>query len=234
MAKGNKTNAKSGTTSSAVTETTDEANASSTGTAPVRRSAKAVTQGTAVVSQDSAAQAEDVAASAPTPATPAGAASGATRSADAAGTAKRGGADKKSAGIAGGAAGVAAQGKSAAGPRRVRLTVSRLDPWSVLKFSFLISFAVGIMIVVAAAIFWLILDGMHVFTSIDDTIAEIAGDAEKFNILQWVTFERTMSMATIVALIDVVVLTVLSTVFSLLYNLTATLVGGVTVTLTDE
>ncbi|GAA2239900.1 hypothetical protein GCM10010401_10570 [Rarobacter faecitabidus] len=120
------------------------------------------------------------------------------------------------------------------GPRRVRLSVSRIDPWSVVKFSFLISFAVGIMIVVAAAIFWFILDGMHVFSSINDTIAEIAGEPEKFNILQWVTLERTLSLATIIALIDIVVLTALSTIFSLLYNLTAMLVGGVSVTLTDE
>lgn len=90
------------------------------------------------------------------------------------------------------------------------------------------------MIVVAAAIFWFILDGMHVFSSINDTIAEIAGEPEKFNILQWVTLERTLSLATIIALIDIVVLTALSTIFSLLYNLTAMLVGGVSVTLTDE
>ena len=80
------------------------------------------------------------------------------------------------------------------GPRRVRLSISRIDPWSVVKFSFLISFAIGIMIVVTAAIFWYILDGMHVFTSINDTIAEIAGEPERFNILQWVTLERTLSL----------------------------------------
>lgn len=120
------------------------------------------------------------------------------------------------------------------GPRRVRLSISRIDPWSVVKFSFLISFAIGIMIVVTAAIFWYILDGMHVFTSINDTIAEIAGEPERFNILQWVTLERTLSLATIIALIDIVVLTALATIFAFLYNLTAILVGGINLTLTDE
>ncbi|GAA2519748.1 DUF3566 domain-containing protein [Rarobacter incanus] len=120
------------------------------------------------------------------------------------------------------------------GPRKVRLAVSRVDPWSVVKFSFLISFAVGIMIIVASGVFWYVLDGMHVFTTVNDTIAEIAGEPEKFNILQWVTLERTLSLATIIALIDVVVLTALSTIFAFLYNLTAMLVGGITVTLTDE
>ncbi len=120
------------------------------------------------------------------------------------------------------------------GPRKVRLSVARVDIWSVVKFSFLISFAIGIMIVVATASFWIILDGMNVFTSINDLLAEIAGEAGKIDILQWVTFERTVSLATIIGLIDVVVLTLLSTIFAFLYNLTASLVGGITVTLTDE
>lgn len=120
------------------------------------------------------------------------------------------------------------------GPRKAKLAVSRIDPWSVMKFSFLMSFAVGIMLVVGAAVFWLVLDGLHVFTTINDTLVEIAGDPAKINILQWVTFDRTVSFATIIALVDIVLLTVLSTIFSLLYNVTASLVGGVTVTLTDE
>src|SRR5690625_6076114 len=40
---------------------------------------------------------------------------------------------------------------SSGGPRRVRLSVARVDPWSVMKLSFLLSIAVGIGIVVAAA-----------------------------------------------------------------------------------
>ena len=37
-------------------------------------------------------------------------------------------------------------------PRRVRLAISRVDPWSVMKLSFLLSVAIGVMIVVAAAV----------------------------------------------------------------------------------
>ncbi len=131
-------------------------------------------------------------------------------------------------------AGASASPRPVAGPRKARLAVSRVDPWSVMKFSFLMSFAVGIMIVVGAAVIWLVLDGLHVFTTINDTLVEVAGDPEKINILQWVTFDRTVSFATIIALADVVLLTILSTVFAFLYNITASLVGGVTVTLTDE
>ena len=120
------------------------------------------------------------------------------------------------------------------GPRRVRLGVARVDPWSVLKFSFLMSFAIGIIIVVGAAVLWYVLNGLHVFTTINDTIAEIAGDETKINFLDAVTFSRTVSLATIIALVDIVLLTALSTIFAFLYNITSALVGGVTVTLSDE
>ncbi len=41
-----------------------------------------------------------------------------------------------------------------AGPRRVRLAVSKVDPWSAMKLSFLLCVAIGIMIVVASAVIW--------------------------------------------------------------------------------
>lgn len=119
-------------------------------------------------------------------------------------------------------------------PRRVRLSLSRVDPWSVMKLSFLLSVAVGIMIVVAAAVVWFTLDGLAVFTTVNNLVVEIVGEESGINILQYVEFGRMMSAATLVAVVDVFLLTALSTIGAFLYNITAALVGGVTVTLTDE
>ena len=47
--------------------------------------------------------------------------------------------------------------------RRVKLTGSRIDPWSAMKMSFLISVALGIAGVVMVAVLWMILSGMGVF-----------------------------------------------------------------------
>ncbi|HYD09720.1 MAG TPA: DUF3566 domain-containing protein, partial [Acidimicrobiales bacterium] len=49
---------------------------------------------------------------------------------------------------------------SSGGARKVRLAVARIDPWSVMKLSFLLSVAIGIMIVVSAAVVWQTLDSM--------------------------------------------------------------------------
>ncbi|WP_244243674.1 DUF3566 domain-containing protein [Cellulomonas shaoxiangyii] len=120
------------------------------------------------------------------------------------------------------------------GPRRVRLSVSRVDPWSVMKLAFLLSVAVGIMIVVAAAVLWFTLDGLQVFAQVDELIAQVAGPESTLNVLEFLSFQKTISAATLVAVIDVFLLTALSTIGAFLYNLVAALVGGVHVTMTDE
>jgi hypothetical protein len=120
------------------------------------------------------------------------------------------------------------------GPRRVRLNLSRVDPWSVMKLSFLLSFAIGIMIVVAAVVVWFALDSLAVFTTVNDMITEIVGQESPIDVLQFLDLSRVVSGAMVVAVVDVVLLTALSTIGAFLYNITAALVGGVNVTLTDE
>lgn len=119
-------------------------------------------------------------------------------------------------------------------PRRVRLAISRVDPWSVMKLSFLLSVAIGVMIVVAAAVIWFTLNGLQVFTKADDLVTQITGSESGIDILQYVEFQRIISGATLIAVIDVFLLTALATIGAFLYNIVAALVGGVHVTMTDE
>ena len=122
-----------------------------------------------------------------------------------------------------------------AGPRRVRLAVSRIDPWSVMKLSFLLSVGVGIMLVVAAAAVWYTLDGLHVFARINEVLSTLSGsDTFGQTILEYAAFERVVALATIIAVVDVVLLTALSTIGAFLYNIVAALVGGIYLTLTDD
>jgi hypothetical protein len=118
--------------------------------------------------------------------------------------------------------------------RRVRLVVSRVNPWSVMKMAFLLSIAIGIITVVAAAVVWTILNGMHLFANVNDLVESVVGDETQVNVLQYVAFSRTMSMATLIAVANIVLITALSTLGAFLYNIAAALVGGVHVTLTDD
>lgn len=125
--------------------------------------------------------------------------------------------------------------KTIAGPRRVRLSLTRIDPWSVMKVSFMLSVAGGIMFVMAAVFVWLTLDGMHVFSTIEDLVSTIDSETNAFKALvEYLALKRTASMAIIIAVVNVVLTTALSTVMAFLYNLTARLVGGVHLTLADE
>ncbi|ROS26223.1 DUF3566 domain-containing protein [Cellulomonas sp. PhB150] len=125
--------------------------------------------------------------------------------------------------------------QSSSGPRRVRLAISRLDPWSVMKLSFLLSVAIGIMLVVGVAVGWFTLNELHVFTKVDDLVTQVTGqEAGGPDILQYVEFQKVISAATLLAVVDVFLLTALSTIGAFLYNIVAALVGGVHVTMTDE
>lgn len=123
--------------------------------------------------------------------------------------------------------------KSEDAPRKVELTVARVDAWTVMKVSFLLSVAFGIAMVVATAILWLMVDGMHVFSTIEDFLNTI-GAARFTALFDYVRLPRVMSYATIAAVANVVLLTAISTLAALLYNIIASLVGGVKVFLMDE
>lgn len=123
---------------------------------------------------------------------------------------------------------------SAGGARSVRLTVAGLDPWSVLKLSFLMSVAVGIAMVVSSVVLWSVLDGMGVFDQINKVLLEITGSEGKFNIYKYVGLGRVVSLSTVLGVVNVVLMTALSTLGAFLYNLGSGLVGGLHVTLTDD
>ncbi|MGL5830415.1 MAG: DUF3566 domain-containing protein [Angustibacter sp.] len=127
-------------------------------------------------------------------------------------------------------------GSVRSGPRRVNLTLGRLDPWSVMKLGFLMSVAIGIAMVIMTAVLWLILDAMGVFTDIDRTVGTVLGTSSgaEFDLMDYAGFGRVLSLATVIAVIDVFLVTALSTLGALLYNMSTSLVGGVQVTLTDD
>src|SRR5699024_6392631 len=119
-------------------------------------------------------------------------------------------------------------------PRRIRLVVSRVDPWSVVKLSFLLSIALGIATVVATAVVWGVLNSMGVFAKIQGLIQDIGAMEQFGQLLEYVEFSRVISVATVIGIVDVVLFTALCTLGAFLYNLVAAMVGGLHTTLTDE
>ena len=122
------------------------------------------------------------------------------------------------------------------GPRRARLRLTRIDPWSVMKSAFLLSIAFGVVTVVSVAMVWTVLDGAGVWTSINDTVKESIGGPETadFDIENYLGTSRVLGFTMLVAAVDVVLLTAVATLGAFLYNMSAALLGGIEVTLAED
>ncbi|MGL5929484.1 MAG: DUF3566 domain-containing protein [Dermatophilaceae bacterium] len=118
----------------------------------------------------------------------------------------------------------------------MRLTVARVDPWSTMKISFLLSVALGIALVVMSVVLWTVLEAMGVFDSVNGVVGGIlsSNNSEPFDIKDFVGFGRVVSLATVLAVVDVVIITAIATLGAFLYNVSSALVGGVQLTLTDD
>jgi hypothetical protein len=126
-------------------------------------------------------------------------------------------------------------GAAARGPRRARLNLKRIDPWSVMKFSFAVSIVLFIVVIVATAVLYLALDAMGVFESINSSLTELvnnagAGGTGSFRI----TAKGVIGTAALIGLVNVVLVTALATLAAFIYNVCADLVGGVEVTLAER
>ncbi|MDF1488041.1 DUF3566 domain-containing protein [Tessaracoccus caeni] len=119
--------------------------------------------------------------------------------------------------------------------RKARLRLSRIDPWSVMKTSFLFSIAFGVMLVVAIFALWSVLASSGALQEANNMINQLIGDGgQSFNIEDYLSMNRIMGLTVVVAAIDVVILTALATLFAFLYNLSATVLGGLEVTLAED
>ncbi|MEV6578047.1 DUF3566 domain-containing protein [Streptomyces sp. NPDC051582] len=141
-----------------------------------------------------------------------------------------------------GAGDAAAQRKTRTGARttprtrKARLRVAKADPWSVMKVSFLLSIALGVCTIVAAAVLWMVMDAMGVFSTVGGTISEATGSNESngFDLQSFLSLPRVLIFTSVIAVIDVVLATALATLGAFIYNLSAGFVGGVELTLAED
>ena len=125
--------------------------------------------------------------------------------------------------------------------RRAKVAVTRVDPWSVMKISFSLFVALGIVILVAVALLWWVLDSSGVFDQVSQSILKITGTTDtsgnptsgSFQLQNYIGIGRVMGVTTILVVINTILLTALATLGAFLFNLSAGLVGGIDITLTE-
>lgn len=120
-------------------------------------------------------------------------------------------------------------------PRRARLVLRRIDPWSVAKLTFVISIALLVVFVVAVSALYAILDLLGVFDTVNETVQNLTSEESGSGGGLEIVFSagRVLGGATLLGGVYVVLVTALATLGALLYNVCADLAGGVEVTLTE-
>jgi hypothetical protein len=122
-------------------------------------------------------------------------------------------------------------------PRRARLRLSRIDPWSVMKVSFLLSIAFGIVTVVSVFLVWSVLGAAGVWDSINNTVSDTVSSGNNvstFDIADYLGMSRVLGFTMLVSVIDVILITAIATLGAFLYNMAASLLGGIEVTLAED
>ncbi|OII31627.1 hypothetical protein BIU98_07595 [Curtobacterium sp. MMLR14_010] len=123
--------------------------------------------------------------------------------------------------------------KRPVGTRQVRLRLVYLDFWSVVKLSFLIALAGSIVIVVATALVWLILNQTGVFEKVDMLLKDVTGQ-NSYSIMDQFSLGQVLGFSIVVGILNVVVGTVLGAIVSVLYNLSVRITGGLLVGFTNN
>jgi hypothetical protein len=112
--------------------------------------------------------------------------------------------------------------------RRARLSLKRVDPWSVFVFSLVASVFLGIALVVAVAVLYAVLGALGVTGSLNQLFAEVTGGSASGSPL--LTGGRIIGGAAVLAAVNVVLLTLLATLGALLYNVCSSFTGGLELT----
>ena len=119
--------------------------------------------------------------------------------------------------------------------RQAMLTLSRLEPWSVMKFSFMASVVAFIILFVAVAVLYMVLSALGVFDSLQNQVASItsAKNTAGTDISHWFSASLILGWTALLGALNIVLITALSTIGSVIYNLIAKTVGGIEVTLRE-
>ena len=119
--------------------------------------------------------------------------------------------------------------------RQAHLTIARVEPWSVMKFSFVVSLVAFVILFVAVSVLYGTLSALGVFTSLQHVVASVTSsqDSTGVNAAKWFTASRILSYTALLGALNIVLITAMSTIGAVIYNLTSRLIGGVEVTLRE-
>ncbi len=119
--------------------------------------------------------------------------------------------------------------------RDAQLVIARVEPWSVMRFSFLVSLVAMVILIVAVTVLYFVLSSLNVFPAIEQTVGSLTyvKGHPSSNIANWFSARTIIGFTVLAGLFNVVLMTALATIGAVIYNLVTTLSGGIEVTLQE-
>ncbi len=118
--------------------------------------------------------------------------------------------------------------------KQVRLKLRSIEVMSAVKVGFLVSIALGISTIVGSILLWAVLANSGVFSSVGGLLSSIFGEGSGFSLESEFSFANVVGTAATISLLNIVFATALSAIWAVLFNIIARLVGGVSVTFTNN
>jgi hypothetical protein len=119
------------------------------------------------------------------------------------------------------------------GPVRASMQIRRIDPWSTLKVSLMLSVALFFVWMTAVAFLYLVLGGMGVWAKLNSNVGDLLNNTSGSS-GELVSSGTIFGGAVLIGLVNIVLLTAMATIGAFVYNLATDLIGGIEVTLADR
>lgn len=118
--------------------------------------------------------------------------------------------------------------------KQIKLKLRTIDIWSATKVGFFVALAAAIGIIVTSLLLWAVLSASGALSSLGGLLSSVLGDGSGFNLESEFSFGNVMGTAITLSLLNLVLTTTLAAVYAAIFNLIAKLVGGVSLTFTNN
>ena len=116
--------------------------------------------------------------------------------------------------------------------KQVRLRLVYVDFWSAVKLSFLAAIAIAVATVVSFFLVYMVLESTKVIEQFDEFFVSFSEGGA--SITEFVGMPQVMAFAAVVAILNLIVVTVLGAVGAGIYNLAVKVTGGLLVGFTSN
>src|SRR5207253_9953422 len=92
--------------------------------------------------------------------------------------------------------------------RQAHLTVARVEPWSVMKFSFVVSLVAFVILFVAVTVLYGVLSGIGVFDSLQRVVSSVTSSQTSVgvNVKTWFSASRVLGYTALLGSLNIVLI----------------------------